>query len=1103
MFFFEKLLSGNGKNDCELMLDIKGNPLTWVRLASTCFEGGQECLVVLLGIGKRKQAEQNAGERVKELQGFYNLAEITEREGITLNTLYQELADILPESWTYPKIACARIVMGDRQFRTKNFMQSALMQYAPINVNGAMTGRIEIGYPGQKPKWTGKLFLEEEQKLLNAIAERLGRITERKLTEEALQMSEERLRDITFSMADWVWEVDENGVYTYSSQKGADLLGSSREDIIGKTPFDFMSPDDVKRVSDIFFELKANKSPIKDLENWNIRRNGERLCMLTNAVPILDKEGSFKGYRGVDKDITERKKVEDALMFLLQSSYSDEDFFQSLARYLANNLDMDYVCIDSLTGDQLSARTLAIYFDGKFEDNLAYTLKDTPCGKVVGKTVCVFPSQVRHLFPNDVVLQEMLAESYAGTTLWSLRGQPIGLIAVIGRKPLSPLSRSVAETILKLVAVRAAGELERRQTEEALSLSEGKYRFLFDMFPLGITVADKHGKILESNHRAERLLGISTEEQKRRAIDGLEWQFIRTDGSTMPPEEYASVRALKENRLIENIKMGIVKGDDGVTWINVTAAPLGDEVVVTYHDITGRTQIEEDLKKSEERYRLLFNSMTEGFALHELILDQNGEPCDYRFLDVNRAFEQLTGLKREEVVGRGQREALPEEDPFWLKTYSKVALSGESIHLEHFSPQLRRHYEVYAYSPARYQFAVVFKDITERKQAEEKLHESESLLLKIAENYPNSYISIIEKDLTVGFSSGQEFTKQNLDPSQFVGLTLEQVFGEYTPLIRDHYLKTFDGVNTEFELLINGQSQFYRTVPLMNQDGRITRIMSVVENITGRKQAEEERERLLAELDQKNKELESFVYIASHDMRSPLVTVQGFGKNIEKYCGQISEALEKTESLDELRLTAAPLLSEKIPNALHFIDSSSLKMHSLVDGLIRLSRVGRMTLQMKYVDVNLMLQHILDTLAFQIEKFNVLVKVQMPMAECYGDKDQLNQVFSNLLDNAIKYRAVERPLVITISGHVEGGKAIYTVADTGRGISPADQEKIWKFFQRVAVDETVPGEGLGLAIVLRIVERHGGRVRVESEIGVGSRFHMELPVKARSDDFSR
>lgn len=137
--------------------------------------------------------------------------------------------------------------------------------------------------------------------------------------------------------------------------------------------------------------------------------------------------------------------------------------------------------------------------------------------------------------------------------------------------------------------------------------------------------------------------------------------------------------------------------------------------------------------------------------------------------------------------------------------------------------------------------------ILERERAEATLRESEALLRAMAENYP-SYISIIEKDLTIGFTAGQEFKRQNLDPTQFVGLKLEQVFGEQTPLVREKYLKVFDGEEVQFELFINDQYQYYRAVPLGNSDGEIHRIMAVVENITERKQAEESKRRYSEQL---------------------------------------------------------------------------------------------------------------------------------------------------------------------------------------------------------------------------------------------------------------
>jgi signal transduction histidine kinase len=171
---------------------------------------------------------------------------------------------------------------------------------------------------------------------------------------------------------------------------------------------------------------------------------------------------------GTFQDITEQKLILEAQLFLISSQYLEkrETFFESLARFLSEKLFMDFVCIDRLQGNLLVAKTLAIYYDGKFDDNVEYTLKDTPCGDVVGKTICFFPRGVRYLFPNDVVLQEMAAESYLGTTLWSSSGKPIGLIAVIGRKPIP--HPYIAEKILNLVSVRAAGELERNEAEEAL-----------------------------------------------------------------------------------------------------------------------------------------------------------------------------------------------------------------------------------------------------------------------------------------------------------------------------------------------------------------------------------------------------------------------------------------------------------------------------------------------------------------------------------------------------------------------------------------------------------------------------------------------------------
>jgi len=142
-----------------------------------------------------------------------------------------------------------------------------------------------------------------------------------------------------------------------------------------------------------------------------------------------------------------------------------------------------------------------------------------------------------------------------------------------------------------------------------------------------------------------------------------------------------------------------------------------------------------DLRESEERYRSLFGSMAEAFALHEILTDAGGQPIDYRFLEVNDSFERMTGLKRSDVVGRTVREVLPKIDHSWIETYGRVALTGEAVNFEKYYPApLNRWYEVFAYQPAPRQFAAVFLDVSQRKRSEEELRASETRLRRFYES---------------------------------------------------------------------------------------------------------------------------------------------------------------------------------------------------------------------------------------------------------------------------------------------------------------------------------------------------------------------------------
>jgi PAS domain S-box-containing protein len=290
--------------------------------------------------------------------------------------------------------------------------------------------------------------------------------------------------------------VSEQGVILEANLTAATLLGVARGALAGQPLSHFVLPEDQDKFSLGHVEFVGQGVP-QDWDLRMVRADGSPFFAHLQATQI--RGGAC---RVALSDVTERRKLEDAERFLLEFGrrHRGEDFFSALARYLAEALGMDYVCIDRLHGDEFSARTVAVFSDGRFEDNVEYALKDTPCGEVVGKTICRFDAGVRQLFPSDAALQQLEAESYVGTTLWSFDGRPIGLIAVVGRRPLA--NPRLAESVLKLVAVRAAGELERQEAEEKI---QAQAKFPSEN-PNPVLRLGRSGVILYANEAAHGLL---------------------------------------------------------------------------------------------------------------------------------------------------------------------------------------------------------------------------------------------------------------------------------------------------------------------------------------------------------------------------------------------------------------------------------------------------------------------------------------------------------------------------------------------------------------------------------------------------------------------
>lgn len=494
--------------------------------------------------------------------------------------------------------------------------------------------------------------------------------------------------------------------------------------------------------------------------------------------------------------------------------------------------------------------------------------------------------------------------------------------------------------------------------------------------------------------------------------------------------------------------------------------------------------VKDALKRSEKKLQSLFSNMSEGFAYHRVALDVRGKPCDYIFLEVNAAFERLTGLKGKNLIGKRVTEALPgiEKDPTdWIGKYGKVALTGKPMHFESYSEPLKKWYSVSAFSPHKGYFAVTFTDITQRKRAEESL-------LRAKEEWELTFDSV--PDMIAILDNNHRIMRVNEPMARRLGLKAEECVGmscykcvhglSGPPPFCPHARTISDGRQHFGEVHEDtlGGDFLVSTTPLRDKQGRVIGSVHVAHDITERKKAEarimalNEQLRLkIDELSSANKELEAFSYSVSHDLRSPLRSIDGFSQEIlEDYSDKLDE-----NGRDSLRR----------------IRAASQRMGLLIDGLLNLSRLSRSEIVLGKVDLSALAHDVAGNLQKSQPEREVRVVIAEGLIED-GDERLLYVLFQNLLGNAWKFTERRTNARIEFGASRAEGNPAYFVRDNGAGFDMTYSDKLFRPFQRLHDAADFSGTGIGLATVQRIIHRHSGRVWAEGEVGKGATFYFTL-----------
>ncbi|MFW5793387.1 MAG: PAS domain-containing sensor histidine kinase [Bacteroidota bacterium] len=641
--------------------------------------------------------------------------------------------------------------------------------------------------------------------------------------------------------------------------------------------------------------------------------------------------------------------------------------------------------------------------------------------------------------------------------------------------------------IIGFIAILSRQMYNKNKKKKIIEIikKESLYRTLFDNTGTSTILIDKSFKIILANTEFEKLSAYSKQEIEKELF----FKSLIHSSDQQKVEDFFSQNNLRQDSTYIQIRIINKHGQKKNCLCKFAEIKGSNQFVVSLTDITEQIQNEIALNESRKQLGAILN------AIPNLIFTINNDGiivAQQKHGNRNFSFfmrEPKNGINISELFPKQISEEVVEHKN---KSHTSKQNNKFEFSLNDAEKNIL-HFEAQFISIGKDLLLFIMQDITDRIETEKTIR-----ILGHAVRGVSECINITDEHNIIQFVNQAFLNTYGYKEEEVIGKNVNMIVSKNNSEDLLNEIKSARLKGSWHGEVLNKKKSgeefpvYLSTSLVKDNESKTIAIFAVSLDITERIKQTNAISKLNKELSEKNKELEQIIYIASHDLRSPLINIEGFSYELSRLSKSVTQSLtnEETDKLKEIE-QLYNFIAKDMPNCIEYITISTKKMDSLIAGLLKISRLGKDPLNITRIDMNQLIENVVKNFSFQINKKNAQINIDnLPAYE--GDFLLLNQLFSNIISNAIKYSSHNRTPLIEIGGYKNNETNIYYVKDNGSGIPENKIDDIFKIFMRLNNDDS--GDGLGLSIVKKIVNRHSGKVWVTNNENQGVTFYIELPV---------